>query len=587
MSSYSTLALVLNTDLLSRCSLTQCFAQWQQELQHDVDKDFLLNGIASGFPLVSDISTVQAADCRNYKSALHPNTKPLLEELFLQELNLGRISESCVKPLRVNSIGSVAKTGSATPRPITDCSKPSLNSVNSYSDPEQFHFQTINDVVRLTGPNWYFSVVDIKSAYRHVPIRPKHRPLQGFRWKFPDQQEKFYIDNFLCFGLAVAPRIFNKISSAISRMISRRGFSIVSYLDDFLVAAPTFAECEFAKQTLIILLISLGFEVKWEKVQEPSTRVKFLGLIIDFVHRRLELPLDKLAKLTETATQLSLRNKITKKELQHFLGFASFASRAVYGARTFSRLIIDVMSSLTESSHRTRVTRVLRQEFSWWAEFSGAFNGLVPCPLGLRQRTAKITTDASLSGFAATMSLKWLAGSWDDIVLPPFFPESMAACWLPAPLIDDNIRENINFLELVAAAVAILSWAPELAGTAVVIESDNSATISYLNRGTSRNSCVLMWLRLIFYASLEFDFRVSAKHCPGILNIAADALSRLTTAPVHLERFRNAFYMPAVSQLTPFAHSRYPTRASGETVAGFAQARYGRFLSKNPANSVE
>ena len=65
------------------------------------DKDFILSGIAHGFHLVNDLSTVSSADCKNYRSAENPDVKPALDKLFHDELCSHQIQEVPHKPLRV------------------------------------------------------------------------------------------------------------------------------------------------------------------------------------------------------------------------------------------------------------------------------------------------------------------------------------------------------------------------------------------------------------------------------------------------------------------------------------------------------
>ena len=54
------------------------------------------------------------------------------------------------------------------------------------------------------------SKLDIKNAYRTVPVHPEDRPLLGNKW-----QGKLFIDTVLQFGLRSAPKIFNAIADAL------------------------------------------------------------------------------------------------------------------------------------------------------------------------------------------------------------------------------------------------------------------------------------------------------------------------------------------------------------------------------------
>ena len=216
---------------------------------YDIDEDahFLLDGIAHGFKLVPDISLVSSCDSKNYRSAKDGTTKPLLDKLFLEEVQLQRFTLVDTKPHRIQAIGAVPKKNSTTPRPITDCSRPFHDSLNSYLSADTFTFDSIDDVVNLSHPFSFYAVVDIKSAYRWVPILPEHRTLQGFRWSFDNGPEKYYVDNFLCFGLSIAPAIFQRLSTAIARTVRRAGYNVISYLDDFLLVADCVSSCSAAQ----------------------------------------------------------------------------------------------------------------------------------------------------------------------------------------------------------------------------------------------------------------------------------------------------------------------------------------------------
>jgi len=60
------------------------------------------------------------------------------------------------------------------------------------------------------GPGALLAKVDIKSAYRLVPVHPDDRPLLGVMWK-----GAYYIDAMLPFGLRSAPKIFTAVADAL------------------------------------------------------------------------------------------------------------------------------------------------------------------------------------------------------------------------------------------------------------------------------------------------------------------------------------------------------------------------------------
>lgn len=73
----------------------------------------------------------------------------------------------------------------------------------------------------------------------------------------------------------------------------RRGYCIVSYLDDFILFPNTQSRCLQALSELIALPIFLGFVLNYAKVTKPNTRV-VSGLLLDSVLQHIEVPLEEL-----------------------------------------------------------------------------------------------------------------------------------------------------------------------------------------------------------------------------------------------------------------------------------------------------
>ena len=63
----------------------------------------------------------------------------------------------------------------------------------------------------------YMSVIDIKSAYRAVPIMASHRNHQGFEWVF-EGKSCWFVDNCMCFGLRLGPMYFTYLSTLVTAM---------------------------------------------------------------------------------------------------------------------------------------------------------------------------------------------------------------------------------------------------------------------------------------------------------------------------------------------------------------------------------
>ena len=119
----------------------------------------------------------------------------------------------------------------------------------------------------------------------------------------------------------------------------RKGYTVIAYLDDFLLIEDTYERCLQDFNTLIELLQNLGFSINWGKVIYPCQRLIFLGIEIDTILRRLILPQWKIAEIREILLFSLSKDKLTKRELQSIIGKLNFASRVIYGGRTFLRRI--------------------------------------------------------------------------------------------------------------------------------------------------------------------------------------------------------------------------------------------------------
>ena len=110
----------------------------------------------------------------NYKSSTDPSVSNKVEKAILNELELGHHVIVNEKPPVVSALGAVPKPDSEDVRLIHDCSMPKGKGFNSYSKVNSFKFQTLDDAIKLLKLCYLMSKVDLKSAYRSVPIHPSN-----------------------------------------------------------------------------------------------------------------------------------------------------------------------------------------------------------------------------------------------------------------------------------------------------------------------------------------------------------------------------------------------------------------------------
>ena len=295
-----------------------------------------------GFKLIleSDPSCIVAYESDNYSSATCPDFKPEMDSLFTKELALGRISMVQTKPRCVHPIGHVPTKDSGKFRPITDCSSPHGISLNDQikGDLESFRMNSIESAVSFSTPYCFYSIVDIESAWRWIPVSPLTENYKVFAG---------------CLAHTTLPSIIIMwTTDAIVRMMAHHGFcAVVNYLDDFLTRS-TKEECQWGLVTRINLLQYLGFNASWRKVVSLTQRITFLGIELDSSTMSPRLPEDKFNRLIDLVNTFSLKASASKRQLQSLAESLNFACQVVHGGHTFLHHMIDYLNKLNHSSHQ-------------------------------------------------------------------------------------------------------------------------------------------------------------------------------------------------------------------------------------------
>ncbi len=258
---------------------------WQSMMADHPDRNFVnyvLGGIRNGFRTgcVRSISFTSAR--RNMRSALeHPEVvREYLEKEVQRGVLLGPFERGTIPGVVVSRFGVIPKGGRLGRwRLIVDFSHPDGKSINDGIAPEwcSLTYVKVDDVVRRLleiGANALMAKIDVKSAYRIVPVHPGDRRLLAMEW-----DGKIFVDAALPFGLRSAPKIFNALADAVEWMVKQFGSNDVwHYLDDFIVCgAEGTGDCASSLQLLRDLCDYLGIPLAEEKVEGPTTRITFLG----------------------------------------------------------------------------------------------------------------------------------------------------------------------------------------------------------------------------------------------------------------------------------------------------------------------
>lgn len=476
-------------------------------MEDDIDRKFILDGLKNGFDIIDRDSSPVPVQCDNHLSA-RPGS-PLFRQAtdqVLKEIRMGNYEIVSEPPEIISPMGVIPKPDGGV-RLIHDCSQPEGFSVNDYCTAEwKQKFSRVDDAAALVTKGCFMAKVDLKSAYRSVPISSHSQRVTGLRWQF-GKQTVYLRDKKLCFGSKLAPGVFHRLTQAVRRMLKRRGLNAtVVYLDDFFIKADSFEGCAQALQVLISLLRKLGFSINWNKVIDPTTKITFLGIEIDSDDMCLRLPEEKLLQVREELSKFQGRKRATKKQLQSLAGKLNFCASVIYGGRVYSRRIIDTINRLKADNHKIKLTGGIRADIAWWQSFMATFNGR--SMLLDRHPIQSVFTDSCEIAAGGIYEGDWFYCNWE----------------IDWPRVS---KLHINSKEILAVFLAVCRWAPCWQNKRIYIQSDNVTTVSTINRGTSRDPFLMSCLRILFWLSARYNFHITARHLPGILNTVSDGISRL------------------------------------------------------------
>ncbi len=315
------------------------------------------------------------------------------------------------------------------------------------------------------------------------------------------------------FGLSLSPRVFTKVVEGALTPLREVGVRILNYLDDWLILAQSREQLGDHRDLVLRHLSQLGLRVNWEKSKlSPVQRISFLGVELDSVSMTARLTEERAQAVLNCLSSFRGRNVVPLKQFQRLLGhMASAAAVTPLGLLHMRPLQHWLHSRVPRWAWRRGTLRVgisqqCRRSLSPWTDLAFLRAGV---PLEQVSRHTVVTTDASSTGWGATCNGQAASGLWTG----------------------PRLLWHINCLELWAVHLALRQFRPLLLGKHVLVRTDNTAAVSYINRlGGIRSHRMSQLRHLLLWSHTQFK-SLRAVHIPGQLNRAADALSRQLTFP--------------------------------------------------------
>ena len=133
-------------------------------------------------------------------------------------------------------------------------------------------YSKVSDAISLiikAGRGALMGKVDIKSAYRIIPVHPSDRHLLGMCW-----QGDYHLDLALPFGLRSAPAILNSLADLFHWCLVNNWnvLDLLHYLDDYFTLGPPLSDiCASRLKAIDQAETEIGMPLSPDKCVGPTT----------------------------------------------------------------------------------------------------------------------------------------------------------------------------------------------------------------------------------------------------------------------------------------------------------------------------
>lgn len=369
--------------------------------------------------------------------------------------------------------------------------------LNSVTISDRYPIPEINEVLAQLGKSKYFSVLDLKSGFHQIPLKPSDREktafsINGGKYEFTR----------LPFGLKNAPSIFQRaVDDILHKYIGKICYV---YIDDIIIFSENEQDHALHVDKILQTLCEANMKIQIDKCHFFKKEVEFLGFIVS--HNGLTTNPNKVQAIVDFPIPKTL------KELRSFLGLSGYYRRFV---RDYAKLAKPLTTMLRGEEGRISKNKSNKTPISLSTEAIEAFNklkkSLISKDLLLAypdfKKSFELTTDASEYAIGAVLS-----------------QNERPVMFISRALSKSEEHFAVNEKEMLAIIWALNSFRNYLYGTAHVKIFTDHQPLTYAMSNKNNNAKMKRWKSILE----EYDYEI--KYKPGKSNVVADALSRVPQA---------------------------------------------------------
>ena len=409
---------------------------------------------------------------------------------------------------------------------VHTCSNIGDEICNSMKERSEQLDEELMEIGREVVSSIYLSKSDLKSAFKILLISPAQRCYLIMMAKNPKTGNlSYFVEKTLLFGAGILCSRFQLFSDSLKHItgyVSARPFTVTNYLDDLFLGKSE-NESNSLVRKFIEICDEIGCPISHEKTEWASTMMIFLGLLINENTWTVSVPREKVWKALDLLETAISRKKVTIKFIQRLTGTLNFLNHAVVPGRIFTRKMYDKLKLTGKngqplrSYHHVQLGAEVLRDCDIWKTFLQNADSEQLCRPFIDIHKTKFSselnfyTDSSLKrrfGFGGIFNNRWIIGRWGQ----DFIVEE---------------QPSIEFLELYALVIAMLTWGDMLKNLRICIFCDNQAMMHMVNNFMTKCSQCMKLLRILTIENMRCNRRVFVRFVKTKENVLADALSRM------------------------------------------------------------
>ena len=384
-------------------------------------------------------------------------------------------------------------------------------------------------------------VIDVTDAFLNLKVDEE----ESAYVIVTDNLGQYYCYSGVPFGLASAPLLWGRVAAWLGRaaqaIAEPQKARLQIYVDDPVIAVAGSKDVRDHSLALILVFwISCGARLAWKKAALGPT-VKWIGATYKVCKKGIRAFIDKARlKDLENKAVAILEEKGITFDLRSFTGEMSWVAGIVPRLRPFVSMLYasmhawDLQEQGKEPGKKKRPTgahfvSMARQPLLWILEWLRGQRSGMRRQYWLSDRHATVgfllRTDASTSGMGAVLTTAWgqPVAWWADIIRKEDVTRLSIEIGNPAFMTE---------VELLAVLISLRVWGSTYLfnqRAAFILQMDSESALRVTAKLASPVPTVNAIAAEVALALEEFNLEeLQGRHFRNVLNIEADALSRLT-----------------------------------------------------------